>query len=88
MSRTDVLVTADWAQENLGAPGIVFVEVDEDTSAYDGGHLEGAVKLDWKTDLQDSSASNASRPTKSRDSGSCRSVFQSSLTAPSMWPLS
>ncbi|MGY1830791.1 sulfurtransferase [Geodermatophilus sp. SYSU D01180] len=53
MSRNDVLVTADWAQENIGAPGIVFVEVDEDTSAYDKGHIEGAVKLDWKTDLQD-----------------------------------
>jgi thiosulfate/3-mercaptopyruvate sulfurtransferase len=53
MSRTDVLVTADWAQENLNTPGLVFVEVDEDTSAYDGGHLEGAVKLDWKKDLQD-----------------------------------
>jgi thiosulfate/3-mercaptopyruvate sulfurtransferase len=54
MSRNDVLVTADWAQEHLGAPGFVFVEVDEDTSAYDKGHLEGAVKLDWKSDLQDS----------------------------------
>jgi len=53
MSRTDVLVTADWAEENLGKPGLVFVEVDEDTSAYDGGHLQGAVKLDWKKDLQD-----------------------------------
>ena len=53
MSRTDVLVTADWAEENLGTPGLVYVEVDEDTSAYDGGHLEGAVKLDWKKDLQD-----------------------------------
>ena len=53
MSRNDVLVTADWAQEHLGQPGLVFVEVDEDTSAYDGGHLEGAVKLDWKQDLQD-----------------------------------
>jgi len=53
MSRNDVLVTADWAQEHLGAPGLVFVEVDEDTAAYDGGHLEGAVKLDWKKDLQD-----------------------------------
>ncbi|WP_448626693.1 sulfurtransferase [Geodermatophilus sp. URMC 64] len=53
MSRTDVLVTADWAQENLNRPGIVFVEVDEDTSAYDKGHIEGAVKLDWKKDLQD-----------------------------------
>ncbi|TKJ32484.1 sulfurtransferase [Blastococcus sp. CCUG 61487] len=53
MSRNDVLVTADWVQENLGQPGIVLVEVDEDTSAYDGGHIEGAVKLDWKQDLQD-----------------------------------
>jgi thiosulfate/3-mercaptopyruvate sulfurtransferase len=53
MSRNDVLVTADWAQQNIGAAGIVFVEVDEDTSAYDKGHIEGAVKLDWKTDLQD-----------------------------------
>jgi thiosulfate/3-mercaptopyruvate sulfurtransferase len=53
MSRNDVLVTADWAQEHLGDPGLVFVEVDEDTSAYDKGHIEGAVKLDWKTDLQD-----------------------------------
>src|SRR3712207_4702403 len=53
MARSDVLVSADWAQENLGTPGLVFVEVDEDTSAYDGGHLEGAVKLDWKKDLQD-----------------------------------
>jgi len=53
MSRADVLVTADWAEQHLGQPGIVFVEVDEDTSAYDKGHIEGAVKLDWKTDLQD-----------------------------------
>ncbi|MGY1770517.1 sulfurtransferase [Blastococcus sp. SYSU D00813] len=53
MSRNDVLVSVDWVQEHLGDPGIVLVEVDEDTSAYDGGHIEGAVKLDWKKDLQD-----------------------------------
>ncbi|MBE7188321.1 sulfurtransferase, partial [Jatrophihabitans endophyticus] len=53
MSRADVLVSADWAEENLTTPGTVFVEVDEDTSAYDGGHIPGAVKLDWKTELQD-----------------------------------
>jgi thiosulfate/3-mercaptopyruvate sulfurtransferase len=53
MSREDVLVTADWAEENLGTAGVVFVEVDEDTSAYDGGHIPGAVKIDWKTELQD-----------------------------------
>jgi thiosulfate/3-mercaptopyruvate sulfurtransferase len=53
MSRTDVLVTAEWAELNLDNPNVVFVEVDEDTTAYDGGHIEGAVKLDWKADLQD-----------------------------------
>jgi thiosulfate/3-mercaptopyruvate sulfurtransferase len=53
MSRSDVLVTADWAEQNLNTPGVVFVEVDEDASAYDKGHIAGAVKLDWKKDLQD-----------------------------------
>src|SRR5215216_3874021 len=53
MSREDVLVSAHWAEQQLGQPGIVFVEVDEDTTAYDKGHLPGAVKLDWKTELQD-----------------------------------
>ncbi|WP_345960877.1 rhodanese-like domain-containing protein, partial [Glycomyces tenuis] len=45
MAREDVLVTADWAEENLDTPGVVFVEVDEDTSAYDSGHIKGAVKI-------------------------------------------
>src|SRR4030088_2456779 len=53
MTRSDVLVTADLAELNLDNPNIVFVEVDEDTSAYDGGHIAGAVKLDWRKDLQD-----------------------------------
>ncbi|WP_174536660.1 sulfurtransferase [Micromonospora chalcea] len=53
MSRDTALVSAEWAEKNLDAPGVVFVEVDEDTSAYDTGHIAGAVKLDWRTDLQD-----------------------------------
>ena len=53
MSRADVLVSAEWAEQNLTAPGVVFVEVDEDVSAYDKGHIPGAVKLDWRLDLQD-----------------------------------
>src|SRR4051794_1724636 len=53
MSRDSVLVSADWAEKNLNADGVVFVEVDEDTTAYDGGHIPGAVKIDWKTELQD-----------------------------------
>ncbi|MEN3537456.1 sulfurtransferase [Microbispora sp. ZYX-F-249] len=53
MSRSAVLVDADWVEANLDTPGVVLVEVDEDTSAYDKGHIRGAVKIDWKTDLQD-----------------------------------
>ena len=53
MTRSDVLVSTDWAQNNLDTPHVVFVEVDEDTSAYETGHIPGAVKLDWRTDLQD-----------------------------------
>ncbi len=53
MSRSDVLVDADWVQDHQGDPGLVLVEVDEDTSAYDKGHIKGAVKIDWKKDLQD-----------------------------------
>jgi thiosulfate/3-mercaptopyruvate sulfurtransferase len=53
MSRSDVLVDADWVEAHLGDPGVVIVEVDEDTSAYDKGHIPNAVKVDWKKDLQD-----------------------------------
>jgi len=53
MARSDVLVTTEWAESNLDAPNTVFVEVDEDASAYDVGHIAGAVKLDWRSDLQD-----------------------------------
>ena len=53
MSRSDVLVDADWVQAHLGDTGVVLVEVDEDTTAYDKGHIANAVKLDWKKDLQD-----------------------------------
>ena len=53
MSRSDVLVDADWVEAHLGDPGVVLAEVDEDTSAYDKGHIANAVKIDWKKDLQD-----------------------------------
>jgi thiosulfate/3-mercaptopyruvate sulfurtransferase len=53
MSRSDVLVDAEWAEAHLDDPGLVLVEVDEDVSAYDKGHIRGAVKIDWKTELQD-----------------------------------
>jgi thiosulfate/3-mercaptopyruvate sulfurtransferase len=46
-------VDADWVEAHRDDPGVVLVEVDEDTSAYDKGHIRGAVKIDWKKDLQD-----------------------------------
>ncbi|MFI2642631.1 sulfurtransferase [Streptomyces sp. NPDC018610] len=53
MSRSDVLVDADWLQEHLDDPSIAIVEVDEDTSAYDKNHIKNAIRIDWTQDLQD-----------------------------------
>ncbi|MFI5759178.1 sulfurtransferase [Streptomyces sp. NPDC051569] len=53
MSRSDVLVDADWVEAHINDPKVVIVEVDEDTSAYDKNHITNAVRIDWKSDLQD-----------------------------------
>jgi thiosulfate/3-mercaptopyruvate sulfurtransferase len=53
MSREKTLVSTDWALENLKNPSVVFVEVDEDTTLYEGGHIEGAITFHWRDDLQD-----------------------------------
>jgi thiosulfate/3-mercaptopyruvate sulfurtransferase len=53
MSRTEALVDAEWVEAHAGDPGVVLVEVDEDTSAYGKGHIRNAIKIDWKKDLQD-----------------------------------
>ena len=53
MSRSDVLVDADWVQEHLDDPSIAIVEVDEDTSAYEKNHIKNAIRIDWTKDLQD-----------------------------------
>src|ERR1700712_4118407 len=53
MSRDSALVSAQWVEDHLDDPKVVLVEVDEDTAAYDKGHIAGAIKLDWTTNLQD-----------------------------------
>jgi len=47
------LVSTQWLAEHLGEPGLVVVESDEDVLLYETGHIEGAVKIDWHTDLND-----------------------------------
>src|SRR5580765_4609885 len=53
MSRDTALVSAQWVEDHLSDPNVVLVAVDEDTAAYDKGHIQGAIKLDWTTDLPD-----------------------------------
>lgn len=47
------LVSTDWLAANLGTPGLVVVESDEDVLLYETGHIPGSVKIDWHTDLND-----------------------------------
>jgi thiosulfate/3-mercaptopyruvate sulfurtransferase len=47
------LVSGEWLEAHLGDPGLVVVESDEDVLLYETGHIEGAVKIDWHTDLND-----------------------------------
>jgi thiosulfate/3-mercaptopyruvate sulfurtransferase len=49
----EVLVSTEWLADNLSNPSIRVVESDEDILLYDIGHIPGAVKLDWETQMQD-----------------------------------
>ena len=46
-TKSDVLVTTDWAQSHLNDPNVRLVEVDVDKKAYSEGHIPNAVNLDW-----------------------------------------
>src|ERR671937_3324525 len=52
-AHPDMLVETDWVAEHLNDPNIRIVESDEDVLLYEVGHIPGAVKIDWHTDLQD-----------------------------------
>ncbi|HKQ31556.1 MAG TPA: sulfurtransferase [Thermodesulfobacteriota bacterium] len=52
-AHPEVLVSTDWVSQHTNDPKIKIVESDEDVLLYEVGHIEGAVKIDWQTDLQD-----------------------------------
>lgn len=52
-AHPDVLVSTDWVAEHLDDPTVRLVESNEDILLYLSGHIPGAVKIDWVTDLND-----------------------------------
>ena len=74
----DVLVGSDWALQHLDDPNVRFVEVDVDTTAYEGGHLPGAIAWNWTSQLSD----GIRRDVASRDDFS-RLLSASGRTRPS-----
>ena len=53
MSRAQALVSAEWLLEHLDDSNVAIIEVDEDTSLYEKGHIKNALTFHWKNDLQD-----------------------------------
>jgi thiosulfate/3-mercaptopyruvate sulfurtransferase len=52
-AHPEVLVSTQWLEDNLNVPGLVVLESDEDVLLYEIGHIPGAFKIDWHTDLND-----------------------------------
>lgn len=52
-AKPEVLVDTEWVEQHANDPNVVVVDVDEDTEAYERGHIPGAIAWNWKTDLQD-----------------------------------
>ena len=53
MSRNSALVSADWLLEHIDDENVSIIEVDEDTSLYEKGHIKNAITFHWRNDLQD-----------------------------------
>jgi thiosulfate/3-mercaptopyruvate sulfurtransferase len=50
-AKPDVLVDVDWLEGHIGDDSVRLIEVDEDSAAYEKGHIDGAVGWNWTTDL-------------------------------------
>src|ERR1700741_101474 len=52
-AHPEVLVTTEWVAQHLNDSNLRLIEVDVDTSAYEQGHVPGAVGWNWQTQWQD-----------------------------------
>ncbi len=52
-THPEALVDAEWVQAHLTDPTVRVIEVDVDTTAYEQGHIPGAVGFNWQKELQD-----------------------------------
>ncbi|MFN2389242.1 MAG: sulfurtransferase [Actinomycetota bacterium] len=52
-TNPDALVETDWLEQHLDDPAVAVLEVDEDITAYEKGHIPGAIGIDWANDLHD-----------------------------------
>jgi thiosulfate/3-mercaptopyruvate sulfurtransferase len=57
-AHPEMLVSTDWVATHRQDPGVRIVESDEDVLLYQQGHISGAVRIDWHTDLQDQTVRN------------------------------
>ncbi|HZV59704.1 MAG TPA: sulfurtransferase [Candidatus Eremiobacteraceae bacterium] len=61
-AHPEVLVTTEWVAAHSKDPGVRLVEVDVDTTAFDQGHIEGAISWNWQTELQDALRRDLAEP--------------------------
>lgn len=52
-ANTDVLVDTDWLEQHADDSDLAIVEVDEDVTAYEKGHIRNAIAINWETELHD-----------------------------------
>ena len=52
-AHPEALVSTEWVAAHLNDPSIRLIEVDVDTTAYDAGHVAGAVGWNWQSQLND-----------------------------------
>jgi thiosulfate/3-mercaptopyruvate sulfurtransferase len=50
-ANPNALVSTDWLEQHIEDPNIRIIEVDEDTTAFEKGHIPGALAWNWNTDL-------------------------------------